>query len=125
MRFWHSSLRIVVQSPSGPLRWCAMPGMINSKHVFGEGGRHMARESGGMSSQEETVRLLALLIRLLLPSQTAAILELSKAGFGPARIAELLGTSANTANVALQKAKKKPVKRAQAKLTAAVVAEEA
>lgn len=84
----------------------------------------MARESGGMSSQEETVRLLALLIRLLLPSQTAAILELSKAGFGPARIAELLGTSANTANVAIQKAKKKPAKRAHAKLTAAMAAEE-
>jgi DNA-directed RNA polymerase specialized sigma24 family protein len=77
-----------------------------------------------MSSEEETVRLLALLIRLLLPSQTAAILELSKTGFGPARIAELLGTSANTANVAIQKAKKKPVKRAQVKLTAAVAAEE-
>jgi hypothetical protein len=30
----------------------------------------------------------------------------------------------NTANVAIQKAKKKPVKRAQAKLTAAVAAEE-
>jgi DNA-directed RNA polymerase specialized sigma24 family protein len=84
----------------------------------------MARESGAMSSAEETVRLLALLIRLLLPSQTAAILELSKAGFGPARIADLLGTSANTANVAIQKAKKKPVQRAQAKLTAAVAAEE-
>ena len=70
----------------------------------------MARESGAMSSEEETVRLLALLIRLLLPSQTAAILELSKVGFGPARIADLLGTSANTANVAIQKAKKKPLK---------------
>lgn len=84
----------------------------------------MARESGGMSNDEESVRLLALLIRLLLPSQTAAILELSKAGFGPARIAELLGTSANTANVAIQKAKKRPVRRAQVKLTAAVAAEE-
>ena len=69
-----------------------------------------------MSTQEETVRLLALLIRLVLPSQTATILELNRAGFGPARIAELLGTSANTANVAIQKAKKKPVKRAKAVL---------
>lgn len=79
----------------------------------------MARDIA-MSGQEETVRLLALLIRLLLPNQNTAILELNRAGFGATRIADLLGTSTNTANVAIQKAKKKPVKRAQAKLSTRV-----
>jgi len=78
----------------------------------------MAREKT-MTPQEEQMRLLALLIRLLLPSQTAAILELNKAGFGAARIAELLGTTANTANVALQKAKKKPARRSSINLRVA------
>ena len=78
----------------------------------------MANENA-RSPQEETVRLLALLIRLLLPTQTAAILELSRAGFTATRIGELLGTSTNTANVTIQKAKKKPAKRQQVKLGAA------
>lgn len=78
----------------------------------------MARENI-MTPQEEQIRLVALLIRLLLPSQTTAIIELNKVGFGASRIAELLGTTPNTANVALQKAKKKPVKRAAVKLAAA------
>jgi DNA-directed RNA polymerase specialized sigma24 family protein len=78
----------------------------------------MAKEKT-MTAQEEHARLLALLIRLLLPSQSTAILELHKVGFGAARIAELLGTSANTANVTIQKAKKKPVQRASVKLAAA------
>jgi DNA-directed RNA polymerase specialized sigma24 family protein len=72
-----------------------------------------------MTPQEEQTRLLALLIRLVLPNQNTAILELKKVGFGATRIGELLGTSTNTANVAIQKAKKKPVKRARAMLAAA------
>ena len=82
-------------------------------------------EGKAMSNQEESVRLLATLIRLLVPTQNAAILELNKAGFGAKRIGELLGTSQNTANVTIQKAKKKqPAKRASAKLTASPRVEE-
>jgi hypothetical protein len=57
--------------------------------------------------QEEIVRLLAIQTRLQFESQADAILELSRAGFGPTRIADLLGTTANTVNVTLQKAKKR------------------
>lgn len=60
-----------------------------------------------MDAQEETVRLLAIQVRQLLGSQGATIEELSKAGFGPSRIAVLLGTTSNTVNVTLQKAKKR------------------
>lgn len=56
---------------------------------------------------DEVARLLAILIRLQLPTQADAIRELGKAGIGPTRIAELLGTTANTVNVTLSKAKKK------------------
>jgi len=56
---------------------------------------------------EEVVRLLVLGIRKNAGSQSAAILELSRAGFGASRIAELLGTTPNTVNVALQRAKKR------------------
>jgi DNA-binding NarL/FixJ family response regulator len=59
-----------------------------------------------MDSQEEIVRLLAIQVRRGFESQTQAILELSRAGFGPTRIAELLGTTANTVGVTLQKAKR-------------------
>lgn len=76
----------------------------------------MAQDTRQMPIEEETVRLLALLIRLLVTSQTTAIVELSKVGFGPTRIAQLLGTTPNTANVAIQKAKKKPTKRLPSKL---------
>lgn len=55
---------------------------------------------------EETVRLLATLVRMQTESQAEAIAELGKAGFTTARIAELLGTSAATVNVAQQRAKK-------------------
>jgi DNA-directed RNA polymerase specialized sigma24 family protein len=79
----------------------------------------MANASKGMTNGDETVRLLALLIRLLLPSQKATILELNKAGFGATRIADLLGTSTNTANVAIQQAKKKAPERARVKLEVA------
>ena len=59
-----------------------------------------------MDTQEEMVRLLAIQLRLQIGSQGEAIQELSKAKFGPSRIAELLGTSANTVNVTLAKQKR-------------------
>jgi DNA-directed RNA polymerase specialized sigma24 family protein len=59
-----------------------------------------------MDPQEELVRLHVIDLRRRLGSQTEAIVELRQAGFGPSRIAELLGTTANTVNVTLQKAKK-------------------
>jgi DNA-directed RNA polymerase specialized sigma24 family protein len=60
-----------------------------------------------LEPQEEIVRLLAIQLRRSSESQADAILELSRAGFGPTRIADLLGTTANTVNVTLQKAKKR------------------
>jgi hypothetical protein len=59
-----------------------------------------------LGPEEESVRLLAILIRLMLPSQSATIAELARAGFKSARIATLLGTSANTVNVTVQKQKR-------------------
>lgn len=56
---------------------------------------------------EEVVRLLAIQLRRSSESQAEAIDELNKAGFGPSRIAELLGTTPNTVNVAISNAKKK------------------
>jgi DNA-directed RNA polymerase specialized sigma24 family protein len=60
-----------------------------------------------MDPQEELVRLKVMEIRQRLGSQAEMIVELNKVGFGPSRIAELLGTTANTVNVTLQKAKKR------------------
>jgi hypothetical protein len=40
-------------------------------------------------------------------SQAEAIEEMSKAGFGPSRIADLLGTTANTVNVAISNSKRR------------------
>ncbi len=40
-------------------------------------------------------------------NQTDLIIELDKSGFTPKRIAELLGTTANTVSVALSQKKKK------------------
>jgi hypothetical protein len=59
-----------------------------------------------MDAQEELVRLKVLELRRTAKSQNELIAELDKAGFGQTRIAELLGTTANTVNVALSKAKK-------------------
>jgi DNA-binding CsgD family transcriptional regulator len=56
---------------------------------------------------EEVVRLLAIQLRREADSQAQAIEEMSKAGFGPSRIAELLGTTPNTVNVAISNAKKR------------------
>lgn len=60
-----------------------------------------------MEPIEELIRLQVLDLRRRLGSQTEAIVELNRVGFGPSRIAELLGTTANTVNVTLQKAKKR------------------
>ncbi len=60
-----------------------------------------------IESLDEVGRLLATLIRLQLPTQADAIRELGKAGLGPKRIAELLGTTPNTVQVALSRAKRK------------------
>jgi DNA-directed RNA polymerase specialized sigma24 family protein len=60
-----------------------------------------------MDAQEEIVRLLALDLRLRFESQSEAIRELHRAGFGPARIAELLGTTPGTVNVTIAKAKRR------------------
>jgi DNA-directed RNA polymerase specialized sigma24 family protein len=60
-----------------------------------------------MDSQEELVRLHVIDLRHRLGNQAETILELKRAGFAPSRIADLLGTTANTVNVSLQKAKKR------------------
>ncbi|MGA2220672.1 MAG: hypothetical protein ABSH21_02655 [Verrucomicrobiia bacterium] len=55
---------------------------------------------------EEAVRLLAILAKRGM-NQTATIAELSNAGFQPKRIAELLGTTANTVSVTLATSRKR------------------
>lgn len=62
--------------------------------------------ASALDPSDEIARLLATIIRLQLPSQADAIRELGKAGLGSKRIAELLGTTPNTVNVALNRAKK-------------------
>jgi DNA-directed RNA polymerase specialized sigma24 family protein len=64
------------------------------------------RGGAGMDQAEELVRLLAIQIRLQLGNQTEAIIELGRLGFAASRIAELLGTTSNTVNVALNRAKR-------------------
>jgi DNA-directed RNA polymerase specialized sigma24 family protein len=56
---------------------------------------------------EEVVRIHAIQLRRDCESQAEAIEELHRAGFGPSRIAELLGTTPNTVNVAISTAKKR------------------
>ena len=68
-----------------------------------------------MDAQEEIVRLLALQIRMQFESQAEAILELSKAGFGPTRIAELLGTTPGTVNVTLARSGSQRTRRTKTK----------
>jgi hypothetical protein len=58
-----------------------------------------------MNAAEETVRLLAILVRQSSETQSEAIAELSKAGFGPTRIAELLGTTVGTAKIAVRRSR--------------------
>jgi hypothetical protein len=73
--------------------------------------------SDKIDTGEETVRLLAALIRMQTESQSEAILDLHRAGIGVSRIAQLLGTTKGTANVAIQRAKgsKKSAKAGKAK----------
>ena len=65
-----------------------------------------------MATQNDVARLLDELVRLQVHAlqrdtrQVDAIRELSSSGFGPSRIAELLGTTPNTVNVALAREKK-------------------
>lgn len=54
---------------------------------------------------EEIAKLLALQIRLQLGNQAQAVVEMNRVGLGPSRIAALLGTTAGTVNVALNRAK--------------------
>ena len=68
---------------------------------------------GDVDTAEELVRLTVLELRHRLGSQAEAIYELSHIGFRPTRIAELLGTTPNTVNVTIQKAKKKSPTRAR------------
>ncbi|MCU1484943.1 MAG: hypothetical protein JWN67_1689 [Actinomycetia bacterium] len=56
---------------------------------------------------DEIARLLALQIRLTVGSQSATIAELDRIGFTPVRMAELLGTTSDTAKVTAQRARKK------------------
>jgi DNA-directed RNA polymerase specialized sigma24 family protein len=66
-----------------------------------------APRTGEMSPEEEIARLLATIVRQNADTQTAAIIELSRAGFGPTRIGELLGASPGTAKVTIQRARAK------------------
>jgi DNA-directed RNA polymerase specialized sigma24 family protein len=63
-----------------------------------------------MSPEEEIVRLMVLQLRRTARSQAEVIIELDKAGFGQSRIAELVGSTPNSVNVALNKAKKRVAK---------------
>lgn len=60
-----------------------------------------------MEPIEEVVRLLAIQLRRSTESQAQAIEEMDRVDFGPTRIAELLGTTPNTVNVAISNAKKR------------------
>jgi hypothetical protein len=63
-----------------------------------------------MDREEEIVRLLAIQVRWQYENQADAIRDLSRAGFGPSRIAELLGTTPGTVNVTLAKSKGRVVR---------------
>lgn len=56
---------------------------------------------------DELLRLKVLELRRESQSQADLILEMNRVGFTTARIAELLGTTSNTVNVTIQKAKNK------------------
>jgi hypothetical protein len=70
-----------------------------------------AQRTTTMDTQEEMVRLLAIQIRRTARSQNEAILEMGKAGFGPARIATLLGTTPDTVSQTLKMARRAKAKR--------------
>lgn len=56
---------------------------------------------------EQLIKLTALQVKLAVGNQTQTILELQKLGFATSRIGEVLGTTANTVNVTIQKNKKR------------------
>lgn len=60
-----------------------------------------------MEPMEEIARLLAIQIRRGSGSQAETAIELSRTGFGPTRIAQLLGTSTATVSKDLQRAKQR------------------
>ena len=62
---------------------------------------------------DQVVRLQALQVRLGMPNQADAIVELGKAGISSTRIAELLGTTPGTVKVAIQRAKARAKTRKQ------------
>jgi DNA-directed RNA polymerase specialized sigma24 family protein len=64
----------------------------------------------GRDPLEELIRLQVLNLRRSLETQSEAIIELNKAGFGNTRIAELLGTTAPTVKMALHRAKNRAAK---------------
>ena len=66
-----------------------------------------APRTGEMGTDEEIVRLLATLIRQNCATQSDAILELSRAGLGPTRISELLGTTVATTKTTIKRSRKK------------------
>jgi DNA-directed RNA polymerase specialized sigma24 family protein len=70
-------------------------------------------KTDGVDYADEAVRLLAILVRQRAESQSDAIIELHKAGFGPTRIAELLGTTPGTVNVAVNRSKRVSQSRGQ------------
>lgn len=67
----------------------------------------MAGQADVVQLLDELVRLQAWEVRRRADSQVDAIRELDKAGFGPKRIAEVLGTTPNTVNVAISREKKR------------------
>ena len=69
------------------------------------------RRPSQLDPQEEIARLLALNLRQSVGSQPDTILLLHKAGFGRARIAELIGTSAGTVNQEIIRAAKRSKKK--------------
>lgn len=67
----------------------------------------VTNESSPTDHVDELVRLKVLELRRESQSQTELVLEMNRVGFSNARIADLLGTTSNTVNVAIQKAKSK------------------
>lgn len=71
---------------------------------------------------DELVRLQVLLLRRQSETQADTIVELNKAGFSNARIADLLGTTPATVNMALHRVKARASKATPPKATAAAKA---
>lgn len=76
-------------------------------------GARRTNESSELALLNKMTRLLEILVRLNLQAmrgertQRDMILILDSVGCGPSEIADLLGTTSNTVNVALSNAKKK------------------